>query len=83
MTTVKTTVRNGRIDVPAPSDIPDGTEVMLTIAASGENAPLPPEEIARVLAAMKTLPPWDIPEAIAADHDDWERTSNMGALHSL
>ncbi len=73
MNTIKTTVRNRRIDVPAPSDIPDGTEVMLTIAQSDGNAPLPPEEIARVLAAMQKLEPLDIPEGVAADLDDWER----------
>ena len=44
MTTIKTTVRNRRIDVPAPNDIPDGVEVTLMIAESEEDS-LPPEEI--------------------------------------
>ena len=73
MNTIKATVRNRRIDVPAPSDLPDGAEVLLTIAPSDDNGPLPREEIARILSAMHTLEPFDIPEEVAADLDDWER----------
>ena len=79
MTTIITTVRDRRIDVPAPSDIPDGTEVMLTFGDS-ESGPLSPEEIARVLAAMQKLEPWDLPEDIAADLDDWERKINQHGI---
>ena len=59
MTTIKTTIRNRRIDVPAPSDIPDGAEVTVTIGAGEihESEPMLPEEIARVLAAMQKLEP--------------------------
>lgn len=80
MTTIKTMVRNRRIDVPAPSDIPDGTEVTLTIAASDDNAPLPPDEIVRVLAAMQKLDPWNIPTDVASDLDDWERKINQHGI---
>ena len=82
MSTIKTTIRNRRIDVPAPSDIPDGAEVTVTIDASeiqpGE--PMPPEEIARVLAAMQKLEPLEIPEEIAADLDAWERKMNQHGI---
>lgn len=77
MTTIKTTVRNRRIDVPAPGNIPDGTEVVLTIAESDDNTTLPPEEIDRVLAAMQKLEAWEIPEAVGADLDDWEKKINQ------
>jgi hypothetical protein len=80
MTTIKTTVRNRRIDVPAPSDLPDGTEVLLTIAESGENGHLSAEEIARVLTAMRRLEPWDIPEDVAAELEDWERRLNQHGI---
>ena len=82
MTTIKTTIRNRRIDVPAPCEIPDGTEVILTIQASEglDNEPLPPEEIARVLAAMQKLEPLDIPQDVAADLDAWERRINQRGL---
>jgi len=31
MNTIKTTVRNRRIDLPAPSELPDGTEVLIEV----------------------------------------------------
>lgn len=82
MTTIKTTIRNRRIEVPAPGEIPDGTEVILTIQASAalDNDPLPPEEIARVLAAMQQLEPLDIPQDVAADLNAWERKMNQHGI---
>jgi hypothetical protein len=82
MNTIKTTVRNRRIDVPAPSDIPDGTEVILTIEDSKalDEGPMSPDEIARVLAAMQKLEPWEVPEDIAADLDAWERQINQHGI---
>jgi predicted DNA-binding transcriptional regulator YafY len=82
MTTIKTTIRNRRIEVPAPCEIPDGTEVILTIQASAalENEPLAPEEIARVLAAMQKLEPLEIPDDVAADLDAWERKINQHGI---
>lgn len=61
MTTIRTIVQNRRIEVAAPIEIPDGTEVTLTIAEDRDDGPLAPEEISRVLLAMKELEPWDIP----------------------
>ncbi|MFO0967293.1 MAG: hypothetical protein U0793_17175 [Gemmataceae bacterium] len=75
MTTIKTMIRNRRIDVPAPEDLPDGAEVTLTIGTDKDqgDAPMSPEEIARVLAAMRELEPLEIAEDVAADLDAWER----------
>ena len=82
MTTIKTTIRNRRIEVPAPSEIPDGTEVVLTVQASQarEDEPMPAEEIARILAAMQKLEPLDVPEDVAADLDAWERKINQRGI---
>src|SRR5262245_48889281 len=82
MTTIKTRIRNRRIDVPAPSEIPDGTEVILTVQANRakEDEPMPPEEIAHVLAAMQKLESLDIPEDVAADLDAWERKINQRGI---
>ena len=80
MTTIKTMVRNRRIAIPAPGDIPDGTEVTLTIAESDDAAPLPPAEIVRVLAAMQKLDAWNLPADIASDLDDWERQINQHGI---
>jgi hypothetical protein len=82
MTTIKAMVRNRRIDVPAPTDIPDGAEVTLTIVET-DDGPLPQEEIARVLAAMQTLDSWNVPANVAADLDAWEHKINQhGIQHS-
>ncbi len=82
MTTIKASVRNRRIDVPAPSDIPDGTEIMLTIAESDGCNAMSSEEIARVLTAMNNLELWEFPECVADDLDEWERKiSQHGIEH--
>ena len=80
MTIVKTQVRNRRIEVPAPNGIPDGREVTLTIVENDDRAPLPPEEISRILAAMKKMAPWDIPANVSADLDAWEKKINQRGL---
>jgi hypothetical protein len=85
MTTITTTIRNRRIDVPAPSEIPDGAEVTLTVSNNeiDDNGPAPPEEIARVLAAMQQLEPLEIPNEVAADLDAWERKLNQHGLDHI
>lgn len=74
MTTIRAVIHDRRIDVPAPKDLPDGTEVLLTIGtrAPDDDGPMSPEEIARVHASMQTLLPLDIPDDVAADLDAWE-----------
>jgi hypothetical protein len=84
--TIRAIVQDRRIVVPAPSDLPDGTEVVLTIAPDrpdDDDGPMSPEEIARVLAAMKEFQPWDIPQDVAAELDEWERKINeYGIAHA-
>lgn len=75
MTVVRPVIHDRRIEVPAPEDLPDGTEVVLTIGidiADGER-PISPAEIARVLSAMGQIQPLEIPDDVAADLDAWER----------
>jgi hypothetical protein len=85
MTSIKTTIRNRRIDVPAPDDIPDGTEVIVTIGELGDNErqPATDKEIARVLSAMQNLEPLEIPEDVAADLDAWERKINQHGINHV
>lgn len=80
MTTITTTVRDRRIDVPAPGEIPDGTEVILTISERDESAPMTQDEIARTLAAMQRLQPWNIADDVTADLDDWENRLNQHGI---
>ncbi len=82
MTTVRTVIHDRRIEVPAPDDLTDGTAVVLTTGNDGgdDDTPMPPEEIARVLAAMKRLQPLEIPDDVAADLDAWERRLNQRGI---
>jgi hypothetical protein len=58
MTTIRAVIRDRRIDIPAPSDLPDGTEVLLTIGANVTDEDGPQEDAEEV---------WDnSPESIAA-----------------
>ena len=82
MTTVRTVIQNRRIEVPAPDDLPDGTEVILSIGTdvAKDDGPMSPAEIARVLAAMGQMQPLEIPVDVAADLDAWERTLNQHGI---
>ena len=82
MTTVRTVIHDRRIEVPAPEDLPDGTEVVLTIDTdvADDDGPMSPEEIARVLAAMGQMQPLEIPDDVAADLDAWERKLNQHGI---
>ena len=85
MITVRTVIYDRRIQVPAPADLPDGTEAVLTIDTdrADEDGPMSPEEIARVLAAMEQMQPLEIQGDVAADLDAWERKLNQhGIDHS-
>jgi len=82
MTTIRAVIHDGRIDVPALKELPDGTEVLLTIVTSvfDDDGPMSPEEIAQVHAAMQTLLPLEIPDDVAADLDAWERKLNQHGM---
>ena len=68
MTTIRTVIHECRIEVPAPEDLPDGTEVILTIGTevADDDGPMSPQEIARVLTAMGQMQPLEIPDEVAA-----------------
>jgi hypothetical protein len=82
VTIVRTVIHDRRIEVPAPEDLPDGTEVILSIGTevTNDDGPMPTAEIARVLAAMGQMQPLEIPDDVAADLDAWERTLNQHGI---
>jgi len=82
VTTVRTVIHDRRIEVPAPEDLADGTEVILTIGTdiADDDGPMSPDEIARVLAAMGQMRPLEIPDDVAADLDAWERKLNQQGI---
>lgn len=74
-------IRNGRVEVDEPIDLPEGTEVVVAPEATiRDDGPVSPEEIARVLAAMQRLQPLDIPDDVAADLEAWERKLNQRGI---
>jgi hypothetical protein len=85
MTTVTAVVRNGQLELAEPLDLPDGTEVEVRLpgpAATGREAdgPMTPEEIARTLAAIDYVEPYEMTEeeqaALEADRQArkaWEK----------
>jgi hypothetical protein len=71
-TTIKATVSGGRLELDVPVDWPDGTEVEIHPLHGSSNSgddKLSAEEIARTLAAMDEIEPFEMTDAeIAA----WE-----------
>ena len=64
MTSIRTTVHDRRIEVPAPDDLPDGTDVVVAVVRASEKIGLDesewddsPEGIAQWLAWLDTLQP--------------------------
>jgi len=74
-------IRNGRVEVDEPIDLPEGTEVVVDPEAAGrDDGPVSPDEIARVLAAMHRLQPLDISDEVGADLDAWEQKLNRHGI---
>jgi hypothetical protein len=66
MTTVKATIKDRRLELDVPEDWPDGIEVEIHPLSEGSNSDpdiLSPEEIARTLAAMDRIEPFDLTDA--------------------
>jgi hypothetical protein len=67
MTTITTIVKNGRVEVVAPADWPEGTPVLIeplpheaTVGIREEDWPTDPEGIARHLARMDQAEPLEM-----------------------
>lgn len=67
MNAIKAIVRQGRIELEEPLDLPDGTELLIPLpngsTDTNDDGPLSPEEIDRVLVAMEQIQPFDRTEA--------------------
>jgi hypothetical protein len=60
VSTIKATVKGGRLELEQPIDLPDGTELLIPVPdAPDGDTPMSPEEIARVLAAVDRMIPFD------------------------
>ncbi len=76
-------IHNGQVVLPEPSDLPEGTEVDVVpvgVAWTADEYPRTEEEIARNLAAMDAVEPFELTDeerkAIAGDRNarrEWEK----------
>ena len=87
MTILTAIVRNGQLELPRPLDLPDGTEVKIrlpeqegTDGGQEDEGPVTPEEIARTLAALEKIEPFEMTDeeraALEADRrsrKEWEK----------
>jgi hypothetical protein len=83
MSTLKGIIRNGQVIVIGSTDLPDGTEVEILpvgLSALDDQEQVTPDEIARTLAAMEKIEPFDMTDAeraaIEADRQarkEWEK----------
>lgn len=66
MTTLRATILGRRLEVDVPADWPDGAEVEIHPVEQGTDAvggAMSAEEIARTLAAMERIEPFELTEA--------------------
>jgi hypothetical protein len=80
---VKGVIRNGRVEVAEPINLPDGSEVTITGHAhdkapglSDYDRPMTPSEIAETLAAMDKVEPFDMTDEERAHADVCEKKVN-------
>jgi hypothetical protein len=72
---MKGVIRNGRVEVAEPINLPDGSEVTIT-GLSDNDRPMTPSEIAETLAAMDKLEAFDMTDEEKASADAWEKKVN-------
>lgn len=64
MSILKGVIHAGQVVLPQPADLPDGTEVLVQpLTAPDDDGPMTPEEIARTLAAMEQVQPFELTDA--------------------
>ncbi|HEV3238146.1 MAG TPA: hypothetical protein VGZ25_14245 [Gemmataceae bacterium] len=78
---LKGVIRNGRVEVAEPINLPDGSEVIITpqdkLSGLTDNGrPMTPDEIATTLAAMDKVEPFDMTDEERAQADAWEKKVN-------
>jgi hypothetical protein len=87
---MKGVIRNGRVEVAEPINLPDGSEVTITGHAHGEfpdrsdtDRSMTTSEIAVTLAAMAKVEPFDMSDEERASADDWEKKVNDYTIANL
>jgi hypothetical protein len=80
MITLRGTIQNGQVVLPQPADLPDGTEVTIhpdyanqTLGIPDDEWPTDPEGLARLLARMERVEPFDLTPAEEVEIEAWRR----------
>jgi hypothetical protein len=85
MTTIKAVVRDGRIELDEPLDLPNGTVLQIPVptgAERTEDAPMSEDEIREVLAAMDRMEPLQMTDAeLAAWEADRQARKEQEKAH--
>jgi len=83
-------IRNGRVEVDEPINLPDGSEVTIIGDANGtgvglqdKDRPMTPAEIAETLAAISKVEPFDMTDEERATADAWEKKVNDYGIANL
>jgi hypothetical protein len=84
---MKGVVQNGQVIVEEPINLPNGSEVTITAipranlaGVADSDRPMTPEEIARTLAAMDRIEPFDISPEEEVEAAAWEKKVNAYAI---
>ena len=87
---MKGVIRNGRVEVAEPINLPDGSEVTITghahdtfLGLSDNDRPMSPSEIGQTLAAMDKVEPFDLTEEERAGADLWEKKVNDYSIANM
>jgi hypothetical protein len=87
---IKGVIRNGRVEVAEPINLPDGSEVTISSHANGKSPvlsdndlPMTASEIAATLAAMDKVEPFEMTDEDRADADAWELKVNEYTVANL
>ena len=85
---IRGVIRNGRVEVAEPINLPEGSEVTITGPVNGKSPNLAdpgftdndrsmtPREITETLAAMAKVEPFDMTDEERAGADAWEKKVN-------
>ena len=86
---MKGVVRNGRVEVGEPINLPDGSEVTISgnycdnAPGVNDDRPMNPREIAETLSAMDKVEPFEMGDEERAGADTWEKKVNEYTISNL
>lgn len=83
-------IRAGQVDVEAPIDLLEGSEVAIIARSSGhiptqadDNRPMRADEIAATLAAMNKIEPFDVTDEERSAANAWETKVNDYSIANM